>query len=66
MKPGRKNGVVIHLLPLNEPGMTTPVRDYCRTSNCLKETFRKYFSLSDDDTSELNSQWCCYNCTSGQ
>ena len=40
-------------------GLTDPIRDFCTTSACLKQTSSKYFGYSME--ANLNS-WCCTNC----
>ena len=44
----------------NVPGLDAKVREFCNTSQCLKEFLTEYFD--GVVTQSQNKDWCCHNC----
>ena len=44
----------------NVPGLSTEMRDFCETKNCLKVFLKNYFGSSNSVSSDPS--WCCSNC----
>ena len=60
-----RNKVIVYILynssdvAGNVPGLSSEVREFCTTKDCLKLFMKKYF---DNDDSCLSTDWCCNNC----
>ena len=62
---GKRNKVVVYILynssdvANNVPGLSSEVREFCRTKECLKRFMRLFF---DKDETAHTTEWCCNNC----
>ena len=45
----------------NVPGLSTEMRDFCETKNCLKQFLKNYFGSTTPAVSS-DPSWCCSNC----
>ena len=50
-----------HDIGTNVPGMTTEVRDWCKTSLCLKDFLDNAFG-SGVRAGKTDKSWCCSSC----
>ena len=44
----------------NVPGLSQDVREFCRTTSCLKDFLRKVFGFNSQ--TKHKADWCCSNC----
>jgi len=44
----------------NVPGMSTDMKEFCETQECLKKVLKIYFGFMNSDS--LDPGWCCSNC----
>ena len=64
---GKRSKVVVYILynsadiAGNVPGLSTEVREFCRTGYCLKNFLRRYFDNQELEL-ELQNDWCCNIC----
>ena len=62
---GKRRKVVFYMIFNNSdiisnvPGLSTGVRDFCKTEGCLKLYLKNVFGFTDSAT---QGGWCCSNC----
>ena len=63
-KTAKKSACVVlyenHDIAANVPGMTAEVRNFCKTTECLKAFLSKTFATGATVTSDAS--WCCSSC----
>ena len=63
---GKRRKVVFYMIfnnsdiSSNVPGLSTDVRDFCKTEGCLKLYLKNVFGFTD--SAETEGGWCCSNC----
>ena len=50
-----------HDIATNVPGMSSEVREFCKTNNCLKVYLEEVFG-SGMTSKKSDDSWCCSNC----
>jgi len=66
MGTGQRRKVLFYMLynssdvANNVPGLSSEVREFCETKECLKMFLKKYFGSSSPASSDQS--WCCSNC----
>ena len=66
MGTGKRRKVLFYLLwnrndiSPNVPGLSTEMKEFCETQDCLKKFLKSYFGVINPDSSD--QAWCCSNC----